>query len=62
MKSLRAPFKASSNQWLKHQMNETQGKSSCNNLMMPEFFPLLTDAPSEAENIIFGIKSFIPWS
>ena len=46
MRSLRESFKAS--RWLKHQMNETQGKSYCNNLMMPEFFPLLTDAPSEA--------------
>ena len=62
MKSLRASFKASPNRGLKHQMNETQGKSSCNNnLMMPEFFPLLTDALSEAMNAIFGIKSFMSW-
>ena len=43
-------------------MNETQGKSSCNNLIRPEFFPLLTNAPSVAKNTIFGIKSFMPWS
>ena len=38
--SFNASLSPSSNRWLKHQIKEIQGKSSCNSLISPEFFCL----------------------
>ena len=50
--SLNPSSNANSNRWLKHQIKEIQGKSSCNNLISPESFPLFTEALSEARKTI----------
>ena len=50
--SFNACFSANSNQWLKHQMKEIQGKSYCNSLISPESLPLFTEARSEERKTI----------
>ena len=47
-----ASLRASSNQWLKHQIKEIQGKSSCNSLISSESLSLFTEAPSEERKTI----------
>ena len=50
--SFNASLRTSSNQWLKHQIKEIQGKSSCNGLISPESLPLFTEALSEERKTI----------
>ena len=50
--SFNASLSASSYQWLKHQIKEIQGNSSCNSLISPESLPLFTEAPSEERRTI----------
>ena len=50
--SFNASLSASSYQWLKHQIKEIQGNSSCNSLISPESLPLLTEAPPEERKTI----------
>ena len=50
--SFNASLSANSNRWLKHQIKEIQGKSSCNSLISPESLPLFTEAPSEKRKTI----------
>ena len=50
--SFNASLSANSNRWLKHQIKEIQGKSSCNSLISPESLPLFTEAPSEERKTI----------
>ena len=49
--SFNASLSPSSNRWLKHQIKEIQGKSSCNSLISPESLPF-TEAPSEKRKTI----------
>ena len=46
---------AKSNQQLKHQIKEIQGKSSYNSLISPEYLPLFTEAPSGERKTILLI-------
>ena len=50
--SFNASLSANSNRWLKHQIKEIQGKSSCNSLISPESLPLFTEAQSEEKKTI----------
>ena len=50
--SFNASLRANSNQWLKHQIKEIQGKSSCNSLISSESLSLFTEAPSEERKTI----------
>ena len=52
MNSFSASLSANSNRWLKNQIKEIQGKSSCNSLISPESLPLFTEAPSEERKSI----------
>ena len=50
--SFNASLSANSNRWLKHQIKEIQGKSSCNSLISPESMLLFTEAPLEKRKTI----------
>ena len=54
--SFNASLSPSSNRWLKHQIKEIQGKSSCNSLISPESLPLFKEAPSEERKTILTIS------
>ena len=54
--SFNASLSANSNRWLKHQIKEIQGKSSCNSLISPESLPLFKEAPSEERKKKFCLK------
>ena len=49
--SFSASLSGNSNQWLKCQIKEIQGKS-CNSLISPESLALFTEAPSEERKAI----------
>ena len=56
--SFNTSLSANSNRWLKHQIKEIQGKSSCNSLISPESLPLFTKAPSgERKTILLKTDS-----